>query len=101
MALSTCPVQQICCSCLPGEQQYLARGQQRPYLNCRINAIEISHDYVTDQHVGAQCFRGFYSFLSAVNCRCAESALIENDCQRVCDYALVIGDQDLGFNVIV
>ena len=67
MALPLCAVQQVGGGGLPGKEQYFARGQHLANLNRRVNAVQVGHNHVADQHVRLQRLRSFHGLFSAVN----------------------------------
>ena len=81
---------------LPREQQNLAAGKHFANPNGGVNAIQVGHDDIADQHIRLEGPRNFNGLLTCVNGCGLKSALIEDDGKSVGDYALVIGDQHFG-----
>src|ERR1700753_2022378 len=101
VALSARAIKQISGGGLPGKEQDFARGQHRANLDGGIDAIQICHDDVADEHIGLECLGGCNGLLAAVNSGSVESTLIENDGQRISNHTLIISHQYLGLSLVL
>ena len=66
-------------------------------LDSGVDAIQVGHDDVADEHVGLKGPCDFYRFFAAVNGGGFKSALIEDDGKGIGNDAFVIGYQHFGF----
>jgi len=65
--------------------------------DCSFNPGHTGHDDIADEHVGLKAFDQLDGLFSAIDCACVKACLIEDNCQSIRDYLLVIGNKNLGF----
>lgn len=89
-------VEKISGGSLPGEKQDLDGRQQGTDADGRVDSVQVVHHDVRDEHVGPKCERNFEGFLAGVNRAGKKSALVEDHCQGVGNYGLIVYDEDFG-----
>src|SRR4029077_838077 len=82
---------------LSGEEKYLAGRQELANIDGGIDSVHVFHNDVADNQVGPLASGFLDSSGAAVNCSRCESVLVQDNCQSVGDYALVIDYQNFGF----
>jgi hypothetical protein len=92
--------EQICCCRLPGEEHNLAGGQFGDYFNGSFNSGDPRHDYIGNQHIGLENSGYLERLFSAVDGLRLKACLIQDDCKRIGDHLLVIGNKHLGLVVL-
>src|ERR1019366_1593537 len=101
VTLGTRLLKQISGCGLPGKEQNFYFGQQGSNLNGRVNAIQVSHNDVGDQHVrlvrGSHLKRGF----AGINSAGLETALVQNHGQRISNDSFVVYNKDFGLNLVL
>ena len=90
-------LQQIGGGCLAGKKQDLDGWQQGANADGGINAVQVGHDDIGDQHVGLEGGRKFKGFFAGIHGACLKAALVQDHGQGVGDDPFVIGDKDFGF----
>src|SRR5277367_6645538 len=90
--LSAGAVKQVGGGGLPGEEQNLACWQQFADPDCGIDAVEVGHDDITDEHVGLESARCLDGIFAGVYSSGFNSALVQNDCKGIDNDTLVVGD---------
>jgi len=79
---------------LSGEEKDLALWQFAARNDCRFDAGHTSHDDIADEHVRLEAVEQLDSFFAAKNGARLKACLIQNNCESVGDYLLVVGDQN-------
>ena len=100
VALGADAIEQIGGSGLTGEQENLAAGEHGANLDGGIDPVEVGHDDVGDEHVGAESLSHFDGLLAAVDGGGIEAGLVEDDGKSIGDDALVIRDKHFGFRLL-
>ena len=90
--------QQIGCSRLSGEEKNLAGRQELADVDRGVDSVHVVHDDVADNQIWTLAARFLDGAGAAIDSGCGKSVLIEDDCQCVGDYALVIDYQYFGFS---
>jgi len=65
--------------------------------DCSFDAGHAGHDDVADEHVGLEALERLDGLFSAKHGACLKARLIQDNCQGVGNYLLVIGDEYPGF----
>ena len=91
-------LQQIGRGRLAGKQQDLDLRQHRPHLDGRIDAVQIGHDHIGNQHIRRKCGGQLQRFFAGIHRAGVKPALVQNHGQRVCDDLFVIGYKNLGLD---
>ena len=97
VSLDVCLFEQVGGSGLTGEEQDLDGGEQGADADGGVDAIEVGHDDVRDQHIGLEGGSEFESFFSGIDGACLEAALVQNHGQGVSNHTFIVGDKDFGF----
>ena len=78
---------------LSGEEQDLASRHPGSGDDGGFDACHTGHDDVADEHVGLEVVESFHRLFSAENCTCFKTGLVQNNCESVCDYLLVVRNE--------
>ena len=96
VSLGVSLVEKISGGGLAGEEQYLDGRQQGADADGSVDSVKVGHHHVRDEHVGQKCGREFQGLLARVNRAGEEAALVEDHCQCVGNYGLIVDDEDFG-----
>ncbi len=83
----------------PEKSRILQAGSSLADPDGGVDAVEIGHDDVADEHVGPKGARRFDGFFAGIYGGGFKSALVENNGQGVGNDTLVVGDQHFGFHL--
>jgi len=92
MALRTGLFEQIGGSGLPREEKDLALWQFAAGDDCSFNTGHAGHNDVADKHVGLEALERLDGFFSAKHCARLKARLIQDYCECVGNYLLIISD---------
>jgi hypothetical protein len=101
VALGPGAVEQVGGGGLPGEEQDLAGGQYPADADGGVDAVEVGHHDVADEHVGPEGRRKLNGLLAAIDGGGIETGLIEDNREGVGDHALIVGDEHFGLDLYV
>src|SRR5437016_4990623 len=79
---------------LSREEKDLAAWKELSDADGGVDAVHVFHDDVADNQVGPVAARPLNGARAAINCSRRESILVQDDCQGVGNYALVVHYQN-------
>src|SRR6185312_16123060 len=94
VALCACLLQKVSGGGLAGEEEDLALWQAAAGDDCSFDAGHAGHDDIADEHVGLELFDGLDGLFAPEHGTRVEASLVENDCERIGNDLLVVGDED-------
>ena len=100
VALGARLLKQVGRGCLAGKEQDLDLRQQGADPDRRVDAVQIGHDDVGDEHIRLKCRGQLDGLFAGIDGAGFKAALVQNHGQRVGNDSFIVDDQHLGFELI-